>query len=150
MTTGELTMNWITGAVGVIIILSTSLGLYIQTRTIGKQRKDESEKALKAQSEKAEKDLAQAVLEARKETSSEIAFRDLKQSVDGMVLTVKCIESNMNNRVDGVEKRLNDHVEKLAEVRSSASSAHKRLDEHRAVEHGVNGNHYPAQTPEVK
>jgi hypothetical protein len=134
----NLTMNVVTIIVGLIMVGSTIMGFYLQARTIRRGNEDVVAKKL-----------TEAVANAKRETESAIAFRELKDSVEQMKTTICGIEKNFNGRLDRVEEHMRDHLVRISEAAASTRSAHKRIDEHRAVEHGVNGNHYPATPPDT-
>jgi hypothetical protein len=78
-----------------------------------------------------------AVAEAKKETESAIEFRSLKKAVEDMTVAVKCITDNTTREFQNIRETDHQRVKWITEIEASTKSAHKRIDEHRSVEHGV-------------
>ena len=130
MVNGQLSdsaSEWIGGLILVVGILALFAGFYIQMKKIKVDAKAEN---------KAEID--KAVIEAKKETASEIAFNELKKSVDNMSVLLNSIADGLNKRVEKIECDTKENVKWLAQIDASATSAHKRMDEHRNLDHGIN------------
>ncbi len=127
MANGQLTdatILVIAGIIGLFVIAGIVLGVFVQIKKLRTDAKAETDAKVKKATE-----------EAMKEKESEIAFRELKASVDNVNTTVKKLTEDMNKRIEGVECTRTAHVAELAEIREIAKSAHKRIDEHRKIDH---------------
>jgi hypothetical protein len=122
----EATTIVIVGVLGLLGIAGLVFGVLIQIKKLRSDAKAETDAKVKKATE-----------EAIREKESEIAFRELKASVDNVNTTVKKLTEDMNKRIEGVECTRTAHVAELAEIREIAKSAHKRIDEHRKIDHKI-------------
>lgn len=114
----------IAGIIGLFVIAGIILGVFIQIKKLRSDAAAETEAKVK-----------KATNEALKEKESEIAFRELKKSVDDTASIVKEMKGDMNRRIESVECVKTDHVQRLTRLEESVKSAHKRMDDHRKVDH---------------
>lgn len=129
MTNGQLTdatILVIAGIIGLFVIAGIVLGVFIQIKKLRTDALAEKEKAV-----------GEARSEAVKETKSELALKALTESVNSMKLLLDEMKLDMKERLKAVECTKTDHTERLARVEAIADSAHKRLDEHRTIDHGI-------------
>jgi len=123
------------GIIALIVIAGIILGFVTQLNSI----KTKSQEIAQATTDK-------AVAEATKETESKLAFIQLTKSVDSMNETVTKLSRGVGDQIDTLQKEQLALCGRIGVVEASAKSAHKRLDEHRTVEHGVtnykNGSHF--------
>lgn|GEM_PF-2964304 len=131
----ESTIFVFAGILGLIVIIGIVLGVVIQLNTLRSRAKTEAQ----AVTEK-------AVAEATKETKSEIAFVQLTKSVENMNDTVGKLSKGVGDQITGILKEQEALCRRVDSVDQSARSAHKRLDEHRRVEHQIlmfkDNNHF--------
>jgi len=138
----ESTIFVFAGILGVIVIIGIVLGVIIQLNTLRSKAKIDSQAAVD-----------KAVAEATKETKSEIAFVNLTTSVEKMNTTVDKLSKGVGDQISGIVKEQETLCRKVDLIDQSTRSAHKRLDEHRRVEHGTlmfrDNNHFsPEETTE--
>lgn len=138
----QTTVNWISGFIGVIVLASIVFGFYYSMKKLKKETDADKEKVKTDHESRVKAEVEKAVMEAKKETASEIAFRDLQKSVEAMSMTVKCINDSMDREIIGLKNTDLNRVKWMTEIESSARSAHRRLDEHKAIDHGMPNNHF--------
>ena len=123
------------GILILIIITGIVLGVVIQLGTLRSKAKADA---------KIERDIA--VEEATKETKSQLAFEALKDSVDKMNVTVDKLSKGVGDQLSSIVKDQQELCRRVDIAEQSSRSAHKRLDEHRRVEHQMlmfrNNNHF--------
>jgi len=122
----EATVFVLGGVFGLLILAGIVLGVVIQLKKLradaATERTSEIEKAKKLQ---------------EKETKSEVAFQVLTKSVDALRMSVEEMKGDVKQRIETIECTRTDHSERLARVESVANSAHKRIDEHRKLDHQI-------------
>ena len=138
----QTTITWIEGFLGVLVLLGIVLVFYINLRKIKYQAESEKIKAKVDADALARSEVDKAVAEAKKETASEMAFRDLQRSVESMTLTVKCLNESMQREITTIKDADISRVKWITEVEATARSAHRRIDEHKVVDHGHAPNHF--------
>lgn len=129
MSNGQLsdaTVFVIGGIISLVIIIGAVLGVFIQIKKLRDDAKADTKAKVK-----------EATEEALKEKDSEIAFRELKKSVDNVNSTVTELTKDMRERMKNVECTGTEHVKWLARIEEVAKSAHKRIDDHRVLDHGL-------------
>lgn len=129
MINGELSQATSIVIVGVISLIGLAgivLGVFIQLKKLRQDALNSEDVKIKAAREA-----------ATKETKAEIALDNLTRSVNDLKLSVEEMKSDVKSRLHEVECTKSDHTERLAKVESMAKSAHKRLDEHRRVDHQI-------------
>jgi len=134
----ESTVYVFAGVIGIIIIFGIILGVILQLSTLKSKAKAEAQKVTD-----------QAVAEATKETESKIAFKALTKSVDAMNDTVSKLSKGVGDQISTIQKELITICGRVDLNEASARSAHKRIDEHRKIEHGIpiyrNNNHFAGE-----
>lgn len=124
----EATAFVVGGVIGILGIVGVVLGVYTQLR---KLRQDSV-----ADTNQKVKDAAAAAV---KEKESELAFKALTRAIDRMDQTVNSIKTDLNQRINKIECTGTDHIRWLERIEASTKAAHKRLDEHRTIDHGLQG-----------
>jgi hypothetical protein len=118
------------GLVSLMVIGGIVLGFLIQIRKIRTDNKAERESEIKKASD-----------EASKETAAAIAFRQLEKGLqeikDMLCARPPCIQKQVVETLAEIKARQADDGKALFEVIASAKQAHKRLDEHRLVDHSL-------------
>lgn len=133
----EATVSWVEGFIGVIAILALILGFWVNLRK-AKYSAETAQVTAQAEADKSKREAVdKAVAEAKKETESAIEFRSLKKAVEDMTVAVKCITDNTTREFQTIRETDHQRVKWITEIEASTKSAHKRIDEHRSVEHGV-------------
>lgn len=137
MSNGQITESTIlvlAGLIGIVVIASIVLAFVLQIRKLTAEQKEKQQEAV---------DKAKA--EAKKETASEIAFNRLAETVyamdKNMNASLTCMRESFDIKTSGIDRTLLDHTRQIVALEASAKQAHKRIDEHRQVDHGIrNGN----------
>jgi len=134
----ESTVTVIAGIIGLLILAGVVLGFVIQLNTLKSKAKTD-----------AKLEIDKAVEEATKETESKLAFIALTKSVDAMNDTVGKLSKGVGSQISTIQTDLITLCGKVNLIDASARSAHKRIDEHRKIEHGIpiyrNNNHFAAE-----
>jgi hypothetical protein len=120
----DLTFDWIAGLIGTLTIFGIIIGFYVQLKSIRLKAKQETDEMVN-----------KAVAEAKVETESAFEFRQLKQSVDETNRSVLSLTGLMNSQMGDVQTKLHCHDQKITELTESTKQFHKRMDEHRKVDH---------------
>lgn len=120
------------GLIAVLMLLVIVLSFVAQIR---RMKKEMSENIANVKNEAASK--------AREETRSEMAFNDLKKSVEKVNESIARLNEKIDdisialgNRVNELENGLKNVKHNLSIIKKEASVANKRLDEHKKVDHG--------------
>lgn len=120
------------GLIAVLMLLVIVLSFVAQIR---RMKKEMSENIANVKNEAASK--------AREETRSEMAFNDLKKSVEKVNENIAKLNGKIDdisialgNRVNELENGFKSIKHNLSIVKKEASVANKRLDEHKKVDHG--------------
>ncbi len=129
----EQGVNFLEGLIIVVIIVAIFLGLYIKIKSIRKELKEEAAKERATRDEEIkEKILLQQTL------------TDIKNNHYRMNDSLCSLTESLKINFDKLDKKVEKHDALIVQVLSSTRSAHKRIDEHRTVEHNVkNGRSHP-------
>lgn len=145
----QATQIVLAGLVGLIGIAGIVLGFVTQINTLrakAKAEKNDADASRQAELQKAKTEAALAIeaakAEATKETESKLAFIALKDSVDAMNTTVSELSKGVGDRITGILKDQEKLCRRVDLVDASTRSAHKRMDEHRRVEHNLKTNNH--------
>lgn len=147
------------GILAIIIIAGIVLGVITQVRNLRAQGTSEKVAvAAKAEAEvlKVRAEAAVAIqaarIEASKETSSQIAFEQLTKAVKSMDDTVSSLSKGLGDKVGSIQKEQETICRRVDRIADSTRSAHKRIDEHRKVDHAFTNGHYvePAEETETE
>ena len=89
-----------------------------------------------------EQRLAKAVGEREKQIEIDTTLKGMKDSIDKLNDSITRMRGEIGTRVDKLETKLDRHSKHIVCIDASVRSAHKRMDEHRKVDHGLpNGHH---------
>lgn len=124
MAISDITIDWISGAFGVLALIGVIMGVMISFKSIKSKNASEKDCAI-----------AKAVAEAKVETESVIEFRLLKESVNETTLAIRTLSGVMNTQMGDIQGKITEHDRQIIELKESAKQYHKRMDEHRAVDH---------------
>lgn len=148
------------GIIVLIGLLGVVLGVVIQVRKLRGDglaekaaitAKAEAEKA--AAEAKAEAEIRRirseaaiavevAKVEASKETASKMAFEQLTLAVTKMDDSVNRLSKGVGDQIEGIKKEQDNICRRMDRIADQARSAHKRMDEHRKVDHSFPNGHY--------
>ena len=119
-------VDFIQGLLWLLTTIGVVLAIYFSTKNHQRQAKKESDNKFE-----------QIKAQAREETRSEMAFKHLEDAVYNMHTTVSCMNDNLSTRMQALENKQDKFSRSSIYLVSSVRAMHKRLDEHRVVEHGV-------------
>lgn len=133
----DATVTWVEGFLGVLAILAIILAFWVNLKK-AKYSAETAQATAKTEADRNKQEAVdRAIVEARRETESAIEFRSLKKAVEEMTLAVKCITENTTREFQTIRETDHQRVKWITEIEASTKSAHKRIDEHRTVEHGM-------------
>ena len=107
------------------------LGFILKLRALRKEDKEAIEKTMQ--------DRERAI---RKEVEIDTILREMKQSMDRLADAITCLRSDVGGRIDKVEKQVDSHGKVIVKVQEAVKAAHRRMDEHRKVDHGLSNHQY--------
>ena len=145
LTNGQVTdagIQWLVGAIAFVGLLGIVLGVYLQIRKIksetaavSKEREDKIKLEATAEMQRKEATI-------RREIETETALRDMKGSIDRLNDSFQALGRGMEQRVERLETGLQKSCSQIATVSQATKSAHKRIDEHRRIEHNLSNHQY--------
>lgn len=127
MANGQLTdatILVIAGVIGLFAIAGIVLGVFVQIKKLRSDAATETEAKV-----------AKATHEALREKATSDALLALKESVDNTHVLVRDLKNELVTRIETVECAKTDHVQRLTRLEESVKSAHKRIDDHRKIDH---------------
>ena len=137
------------GLVALLVIAGIVLGVITQVRNLRSQAiAEKASIAAKAAADvsqvRAEAAVAIEVAraEASKETASKLAFEQLTHAVKAMDDTVGKLSKGVGDQIDGIKREQENICRRVDRIADSTRSAHKRMDEHRKVDHSFANGHY--------
>lgn len=141
---------YVLGGIVVLVILA-GIVLGVITQISNLRAKSISEK--NATLVKAEEDIRRirseaaiavevARAEATKEVASKIAFEQLTIAVNKMDESVSKLSKGVGDQIEGIKKDQESLCRRVDRIADSTRSAHKRMDEHRKVDHSFPNGHY--------
>ncbi len=131
---GQIPQEGINVTTGIIVILalaSVVLGFILKLRALRKEDKEATEKTML--------DRERTI---RKEIEIDTILRDVKQSMDRLAEAITCLRSEVGGRIDKVEKQVDSQGRAIVKVQEAVKAAHRRMDEHRKVDHGLSNHQY--------
>jgi len=138
----EAGIQWLVGAIAFLGILGIVLGVYLQIRKI----KSESATAIREREDRikleAVAELERTKTTLRREIETETALRDMKGSIDRLNESFQALGRGMEQRVERLETDHQKACNQIATVVQATKSAHKRMDEHRRIEHNLSNHQY--------
>lgn len=128
----------LTGVIVLAVIATIFLGLFVQLKSIRKKAKDEYDAQL-----------AKKEAEIREKVNTENTLKDLKDSIDRLSQSFTQIGTGLGARLDHNEieqAKLSREFDRICRIlvslEASTKAAHKRIDEHRHVDHGFQSQSY--------
>lgn len=138
----QVTSQWIAGAVGFLVILAVILGVFKSFRDIRKEAIELRSKSEKEASDRMKEELAKARIEITREVELQTALASMKQSIDKLTESFYDMGKGMTARIDLVEANLENACKVQVRVHEVAKAAHRRMDEHRRLDHGLSNHQY--------
>lgn len=132
VTTFDAASKFVYGLIAVLALAVIVLSFLSQIKRMRKEMREEIAKAS-----------FDAASKAREETRSEMAFNELKKSVEKVDENI----SKFNDKLEGIARSIGLRVDELEHgfrsikynlslVKKEASVANKRIDEHKKIDHG--------------
>jgi TolA-binding protein len=141
-TVPEAGFQWALGAISFIGLAGVVLTFYIQLKKIKKDTENTvADRESKIKSE-AESEMSRMATSLRREIETETALRDMKSSIDRLNESFQALGRGIEQRVERLEKGLQTICTEHATVTQATKSAHRRIDEHRKLEHNLTSKMY--------
>lgn len=100
--------------------------------------------AIKGMNKSSKKDFEDRLNKERDDIKRSVVIdetlKDLRISVDNLSKSIYEMRTDITNKVKTIEERVICHEKDIVRIDQSVKSFHKRMDEHRRVDHGKNGS----------
>lgn len=131
---GEIPQSGIDVAEGLLVLAGIAM-VIISLIVAFRQMRKATDKDFQARLDK-------AIGEKERQIEIDTTLKAMKESIDRLNDSVSRMRGEIGNRVDKLETKLDRHSKQIVRIDASVRSAHKRMDEHRKVDHGLpNGHH---------
>ena len=128
-------IQWLIGAIAFLGILGVVLGVFLQIKKIKRDSEEDAQKREDKIREEATKETQRREATLRRDIETETALRDMKGSIDRLADSVQVLGRGMEQRVERLETDFQRLCQEHSKVEQATKSAHKRIDEHRRLEH---------------
>ena len=136
---GEIPQSGIDVAEGLLVLAGIAM-VIISLIVAFRQMRKATDKDFQARLDK-------AIGEKERQIEIDTTLKAMKESIDRLNDSVSRMRGEIGNRVDKLETKLDRHSKQIVRIDASVRSAHKRMDEHRKVDHGLpNGHHIEPDT----
>ena len=122
-------IEWLEGLLVFIGVAMVVISFIIAIRGINKSSKKDFEDRLNKERD----DIKRSVV-------IDETLKDLRISVDNLSKSIYEMRTDITNKVKTIEERVICHEKDIVRIDQSVKSIHKRMDEHRRVDHGKNGS----------
>jgi len=122
-------IEWLEGLLIFIGVAMVVISFIIAIRGINKSYKKDFEDRLNKERD----DIKRSVV-------IDETLKDLRISVDNLSKSIYEMRTDITNKVKTIEERVICHEKDIVRIDQSVRSFHKRMDEHRRVDHGKNGS----------
>jgi len=122
-------IEWLEGLLVFIGVAMVVISFIIAIRGINKSYKKDFEDRLNKERD----DIKRSVV-------IDETLKDLRISVDNLSKSIYEMRTDITNKVKTIEERVICHEKDIVRIDQSVKSIHKRMDEHRRVDHGKNGS----------
>lgn len=122
-------IEWLEGLLVFIGVAMVVISFIIAIRGINKSYKKDFEDRLNKERD----DIKRSVV-------IDETLKDLRISVDNLSKSIYEMRTDITNKVKTIEERVICHEKDIVRIDQSVKSFHKRMDEHRRVDHGKNGS----------
>lgn len=99
---------------------------------------------IKNMSKSSKKDFEDRLNKEKKEIERDViidqTLKSFRESLDRLTHTINSMSENLFHEVQDLSKQVDCHDREIVRLDQAVKSAHKRMDEHRRVEHGKNGS----------
>ena len=125
----EQSIEWVEGLLILIGIAMIVIGFIAAIRNMNKSAKKDFDERLNKERD----DIKRSVV-------IDETLKDLRISVDNLSKSIYEMRTDITNKVKTIEERVICHEKDIVRIDQSVKSIHKRMDEHRRVDHGKNGS----------
>lgn len=125
----EQSIEWVEGLLILIGIAMIVIGFIAAIRTMNKSSKKEFDERLNKER-----------AEIKRDVVIDQTLKDLRESVDRLSQSIYEMRGDIITKVNTIEERVICHEKDIVRIDQSVKSIHKRMDEHRRVDHGKNGS----------
>jgi TolA-binding protein len=133
----DIGIQWLIGAIAFLGILGVVLGVFLQIKKIKRDSEDDAIKREEKIREESVKEMQRREATLRRDIETETALRDMKGSIDRLADSFQVLGKGMEQRVERLETDFQRLCQEHSKVEQATKSAHKRIDEHRRIEHKV-------------
>jgi hypothetical protein len=135
-------IQWIVGAVAFLGMLAVVLGVFLQIKKIKRDSEEDAQKREDKIKMEAAAELERAKAVLRRDIETETALRDMKGAIDRLADSFQIMGRGMEQRVERLDTDFKKLCQEHAKVAQATKSAHKRIDEHRKLEHNLSSHQY--------
>lgn len=100
--------------------------------------------AIKGMNKSSKKDFEDRLNKERDDIKRSVVIdetlKDLRISVDNLSKSIYEMRTDITTKVNTIEERVLCHEKDIVRIDQSVRSFHKRMDEHRRIDHGKNGS----------
>ena len=125
----EQSIEWLEGLLILIGIAMIVIGFVMAIKNMNKSSKKDFDERLNK--EKAE---------IKRDVIIDQTLKDLRDSVDRLSQSIYEMRGDITTKVNAMEERVLCQAKDIVRIDQSVKSIHKRMDEHRRVDHGKNGS----------
>lgn len=136
---GEIPQSGIDVAEGLLVLAGIAM-VIISLIVAFRQMRKATDKDFQARLDK-------AIGEKERQIEIDTTLKAMKESIDRLNDSVSRMRGEIGNRVDKLETKLDRHSKQIVRIDASVRSAHKRMDEHRKVDHGLPNGHHVEPDP---
>ena len=131
----DVGIQWLIGAIAFLGILGVVLGVFLQIKKIKRDSEEDAQKREDKIREEATRETQRREATLRRDIETETALRDMKGSIDRLADSFQVLGRGMEQRVERLETDFKKLCQDHSKVEQATKSAHKRIDEHRRIEH---------------
>ena len=136
---GEIPQSGIDVAEGLLVLAGIAM-VIISLIVAFRQMRKATDKDFQARLDK-------AIGEKERQIEIDTTLKAMKESIDRLNDSVSRMRGEIGTRVDKLETKLDRHSKQIVRIDASVRSAHKRMDEHRKVDHGLPNGHHIEPAP---
>lgn len=125
----EQSIEWVEGLLILIGIAMIVIGFIAAIKTMNKSSKKDFDERLNKER-----------AEIKRDVVIDQTLNDLRESVDRLSQSIYEMRGDITTKVNTIEERVLCHEKDIVRIDQSVKSFHKRMDEHRRVDHGKNGS----------
>lgn len=125
----EIGIQWLEGLLILIGVAMVVIGFIVAIKSMSKSSKKDFDERLNKER-----------AEIKRDVVIDQTLKDLRESVDRLSQSIYEMRGDITTKVNTIEERVICHEKDIVRIDQSVKSFHKRMDEHRRVDHGKNGS----------